>query len=113
MPGPPLPVRLASVAALLVCVAACGSAPAQVPAGRSDIFLIPDTTLVQGLVPRNTTLDAMLRAHGMSAAAAGDVIAMARTVFDPRRLRSSQPFVLETTLAGALRQFEYEIDRDS
>jgi murein DD-endopeptidase MepM/ murein hydrolase activator NlpD len=113
MPVPPPSVRLASVAALLVCIAACGPAPAPAASGRGDIFLIPDTTLVQGLVPRNTTLDAMLRAQGMAAAAAVNVIATARTVFDPRRLRSSQPYLLETTLEGALRQFEYEIDGDS
>jgi hypothetical protein len=34
-------------------------------------------------------------------------------VFDPRRLRSLQPFLLERTLDGALRLFEYEIDNDS
>jgi murein DD-endopeptidase MepM/ murein hydrolase activator NlpD len=33
-------------------------------------------------------------------------------VFDPRRLRSSQPYSLERTLEGTLRLFEYEIDPD-
>jgi murein DD-endopeptidase MepM/ murein hydrolase activator NlpD len=106
-------IRLLSVAALLALPACTAVSPASTPPGRGDIFLIPDTTLVQGLVPRNTTLDAMLRAHGMAAGAVVDVISAARSVFDPRRLRSSQPFVLETTLEGALRQFEYEIDGDS
>jgi murein DD-endopeptidase MepM/ murein hydrolase activator NlpD len=41
------------------------------------------------------------------------VIEAARTVFDPRRLRASQPFMLERTLEGGLRHFEYEIDDDS
>jgi hypothetical protein len=34
-------------------------------------------------------------------------------VFDPRRLRSLQPFSLEQSLDGALRLFEYEIDATS
>ena len=33
-------------------------------------------------------------------------------MFDPRRLRSAQPFSLERTVEGALRFFEYEIDAD-
>jgi hypothetical protein len=36
-----------------------------------------------------------------------------KTVFDPRRLRSLQPFSLEQSLDGALRLFEYEIDAPS
>jgi murein DD-endopeptidase MepM/ murein hydrolase activator NlpD len=34
-------------------------------------------------------------------------------VFDPRRLKSLQPFLLERTILGAVRLFEYEIDADS
>lgn len=114
MRKPPRPVCLASVAALVVCVSACTPAsPAPAPTPRTDIVLTPDTTVVEGLVPRNTTLDTMLRAHGMAATAVTHVISAARAVFDPRRLRSAQPFLLETTLEGALRQFEYEIDGDS
>ena len=35
-----------------------------------------------------------------------------RAVFDPRRLRSLQPFSLERTLEGTLRFFEYEVDAE-
>ena len=55
----------------------------------------------------------MLRTHGLGASAVEEVVAAARAVFDPRRLRSLQPFLLERTLDGALRLFEYEIDADS
>lgn len=107
-------MRLACVVLLLACAPACRTAtPAPVSTSRADIFLTPDTTLVKGVVPRNTTLDAMLRAEGLAATAVSSVISAARTVFDPRRLRSSQPFLLERTLEGALRHFEYEIDADS
>ena len=81
------------------------------PAGR-DIPLTADTTLVSGLVPRSTTLDALLRGHGVADEAALGVVNAAREVFDPRRLRALQPFSLERTLEGTIRFFQYEIDDD-
>ena len=107
--------RAASILALAVVLASCrGAIDAPLPASpvRADIALTPDTTLVRGLVPRNATLETMLRGHGVAAEAASAVIEAARKVFDPRRLRSLQPFSLERTLDGALRYFEYEIDTD-
>ncbi len=104
----------------LFCVAACGGrdeAPdlphASVLSSGTDIHLVPDTTLIQGLVPRNATLGAMLHAEGLAADAVEGVVQAARTVFDPRRLRSLQPFSLERTVDGTLRYFEYEIDGQS
>src|SRR5687768_746427 len=95
-------------------LAACGGEELPAPvAVRPDVSLAPDTTVISGVVPRDATLDAILRGHGVAADAAQAVIASARTVFDPRRLRSLQPFSLERTLDGALRWFEYEIDTDS
>ena len=75
-----------------------------------DISLVPDTTLVRGLISQRTTLDTLLRGHGVADDAAGAVVQAAARVFDPRRLRSLQPFSLERTLEGALRLFEYEVD---
>ncbi|MSO45874.1 MAG: M23 family metallopeptidase [Acidobacteria bacterium] len=96
------------------CVAGCRDAPPP-PSGASlrDIVLTPDTMVLRGEVPRNTTLEVLLRTQGIAQAAAGDVISAARTVFDPRRLRAAQPYSLERTLDGALRAFEYEIDAES
>jgi murein DD-endopeptidase MepM/ murein hydrolase activator NlpD len=55
----------------------------------------------------------MLRENGLAEQAVTAVVDAARAVFDPRRLRASQPFVLERSLEGGLRHFEYEIDADS
>jgi murein DD-endopeptidase MepM/ murein hydrolase activator NlpD len=98
----------------LVFLVGCGQpAPTEpVSVSRSDIALPRDSTVIRGVVPRNATLDAMLREHGVAADAVQAVIAAARTAFDPRRLRSLQPFALERTLDGALALFEYEIDAD-
>ena len=97
------------------CAAGCGDSAPPRSSGSSlrDIFLTPDTMVVRGEVPRNTTLEVLLRTQGLAQAAVGDVITAARTVFDPRRLRAAQPFSLERTLDGVLRLFEYEIDADS
>lgn len=95
---------------------ACGGPPpdeAPSSAQAVDIALPRDTNAVRGLVPRNTTLDTMLREHGLAGEVVQSVITAARTAFDPRRLRSFQPFALEWTRDGALSLFEYEIDGDS
>jgi murein DD-endopeptidase MepM/ murein hydrolase activator NlpD len=103
--------------ASLLVLGACASPPARTdqesPTRIADITLLPDTTLIRGVVPSRTTLDGMLRTHGVAADAVDRVVSAARGVFDPRRLRSSQPFSLERTVEGALRLFEYEIDPDS
>ena len=100
----------------LTWAAACATSeapPAPAASARTDIFLKPDTELIRGLVPRHTTLDGLLRSHGLASDAVQRVIAATRTSFDPRRLRASQPFVLLRTIEGELRRFEYEIDNDS
>jgi murein DD-endopeptidase MepM/ murein hydrolase activator NlpD len=98
----------------VVFLASCAPSPVATPPSLPaiDITLTPDTTVIQGEVPRNTTLASMLSDHGLAGDAVNQVIAAAQSVFDPRRLKSSQPFSLERTLEGALRLFEYEIDPD-
>lgn len=109
------PRRLTAWALLLaVGAAACGTdAPAAPAPAGADIVLTPDTTLVRGVVPERTTLDEMLRAGGLAADVVVASVDAIRTVFDPRRLRASQPFVLLRTLNGGLREFEYDIDPDA
>jgi murein DD-endopeptidase MepM/ murein hydrolase activator NlpD len=106
-------VALIPVAALLLTACGAPAATERPPAiPRKDILLPRDTTVVRGLVPSNTTLDTMLREHGLAGEAVHAVISAARTAFDPRRLRSLQPFALERTRDGRLSLFEYEIDAD-
>ena len=96
-----------------VFAAGCGSgAPPPVSPG-SDITLAPDTELIRGEVEPSATLDAMLREHGLAAQVVNAVVGASQEVFDPRRLRAAQPFLLERDLDGRLRHFEYEIDADS
>jgi murein DD-endopeptidase MepM/ murein hydrolase activator NlpD len=107
-------LRIANLVLAVALCAACAPAP-ETPPSRpgTDIFLTPDTTVVRGLVANAATLETMLRDSGLAADTVSAAIEAARAVFDPRRLRSSQPFTLERTLEGALRYFEYEIDDES
>ncbi len=96
-----------------VGVTACVNDAPSSPPPAQDVFLEPDTTRIQGLVEPRATLDAMLRGHGVAANVVGTVVEAASVVFDLRRLRAAQPFLLERALSGDLRHFEYEIDADS
>lgn len=86
--------------------------PVPSPARLADIVLVPDTELIVGRVPTNATLDTLLRDHRLRDDTVTSVVSLARSVFDPRRLRANQTFRLERTLDGLLRSFEYEIDGD-
>jgi murein DD-endopeptidase MepM/ murein hydrolase activator NlpD len=104
---------IALIPTLVLLIGCSQPVPAEPPLpSRSDIALPAQMTVVRGVVPRNATLDAMLRDHGMAGDVVQAVIAAARSAFDPRRLKSLQPFALERTLDGALSLFEYEIDAD-
>ena len=96
-------------------VAGCNTAAMPMPAASRrvldiDILLKPETLLIRGLVPPNSTLEALLRTHDLTGETVHGLITAARTVFDPRRLRASQPFELVRTMDGRLRRFAYEID---
>ena len=110
-------IRAASTLVLALMLTSCGGEIDELPPpsspARPDVPLAPDTTLIRGVVPRDATLETMLKGHGVAAEAAQAVIDAAREVFDPRRLRSLQPFSLERAFDGTLRQFEYEIDAAS
>jgi murein DD-endopeptidase MepM/ murein hydrolase activator NlpD len=100
----------------LACASCAGEASPPQSArvvATSDVRLIPETFLVQAAVPRSATLDRLLLEHGLQGEVAARVVESVRSVFDPRRLRSQQQFLIERTFSGALRLFEYEIDGNS
>ena len=104
--------RLPILLALLVSLQGCGhTSTPQVT--RPDIHLAPDSKVSRGVVPLESTLEAILLQQGLQTEVVHNVIDTVKTVFDPRRLRFLQPFSLEQSLDGALRLFEYEIDATS
>ena len=105
--------RVTSVIALSALLAGCGGAAQPPKPSQVDVYLAPDTVVARGHVPPGSTLEAMLLGQGLDSGVVHRVIDAARSVFEPRRLRSLQPFSLERSLDGALRLFEYEIDAGS
>jgi murein DD-endopeptidase MepM/ murein hydrolase activator NlpD len=96
----------------LVYLAACRQAPVPVSPPRTDIALANDTETIETRVPRNATLDRLLRDHAVREDLVITIVEAARGSFDPRDLRANNTYRLVRTLDGLLRVFEYEIDAD-
>jgi murein DD-endopeptidase MepM/ murein hydrolase activator NlpD len=105
---------------MLVVAASLGvggcARPADEPLRRrplaADVYLPRDTETIQADVPRNATLDSLLRASRLREELVTAVVASARGVFDPRQIRAGRPYRLVLSLDGLLREFEYQIDAD-
>jgi murein DD-endopeptidase MepM/ murein hydrolase activator NlpD len=93
---------------------ACERGPAPVPPApvRGDQYLAPEIESVSGRVPRDATLASLFVSQGIRADLVPALVSLTRTVFDPRGLKSDHEYVLERTLDGRVRRFEYEIDED-
>lgn len=107
-----LAATLLLVGSLTACAAVPESGAPDTVTRNADIPLTADSVRVEGEVPRGTSLEYLLRDHGLAQTAATRVIDAVREVFDPRQLRASQPFTLVHSVEGLLRLFEYEIDAD-
>ena len=110
--------RFFSLLIVTAGVSACGPAPAPpspVNATHTiarDIALAADTTLVSARVAAGATVASILRTHDVVAADAVALVARAAAVFDLRKVRAHQLYVLVKDAEGLLRRFEYEIDGD-
>ncbi len=79
---------------------------------RADILLPLDSEVIEARLPRNGTLATLLRMHRVEENLAQGVVQAALDVFDLRKLRADQPYRLERTFSGAVRQLIVRIDRD-
>jgi len=100
-----------------VC-AACGARPEPPPPAFSarslarDIALAADTTIVSAKVTAGATLASILRTNEIVASDVAALVERVTTVFDLRKVRVNQPYVLVKTTEGLVRRLEYEIDGD-
>jgi murein DD-endopeptidase MepM/ murein hydrolase activator NlpD len=104
------------VAALALAVplllSACATPPAPPAVRREDLVLPKDSQVFEARVPPNATLAGVLRAHELGEVVVAAIVDAAHAVFDVRRLRADQPYRLEVSVTGAVREFVYRIDAD-
>ena len=99
---------------VLVCASISGSCSrgGANQAGRQDVVLAREVDVLEAVVPRNATLQGVLRSHKASSDLADSIVGAVRAEFDPRRLKANQPYSLVTTLDGLFREFRYTMDAD-
>jgi murein DD-endopeptidase MepM/ murein hydrolase activator NlpD len=103
-----LRITLATAVLAVACAREAPTPPAT--ERRADIELKPETVTVQARVPPSATLDSLLRQQQLSTDIVQSAIEAARSVFNPRQLRSDHSYRLVRTLDGLLHEFEYQID---
>lgn len=103
--------RTCAALALSVAVSACAR-EAPRPSRHADVVLRPEAQVIEARVPRNATLETLLRQHRLSAELVESAVASAREVFNLRQIRADRPYRLVLSLDGMLREFEYQIDAD-
>jgi murein DD-endopeptidase MepM/ murein hydrolase activator NlpD len=81
-------------------------------AAPADIALLRDGDVQDGRVPRNATLETLLRSHNLPPDMSAALVNSVRAVFNPRELRADRPYRIIRTLDGLFREFWYEIDAD-
>ena len=106
-------VKRAVVVALLVASAACGrDEPATTPKVARDVYLGPDGQSIDAVVPRNATLETLLKHHELPSDTMGSLMQAVASVFNPKNLRANQQYRITRTLDGLVREFQYQIDAD-
>ena len=106
--GPTLTVLIAGV-----CACSLPAAPVTESSVQArDVLLPRDVDAVDGRVPRNATLETLLRRHELSAEFTAGVAEAMRGVFNPREIRAEQAYRLTRSVDGLFREFRYQIDTD-
>ncbi len=97
----------------MVVAAACqpsGELPDR-PGGR-DFTLQRDVDTIESRVPRDATLESLLRQNNLPAELTAALVQALSGVFNPRDLRANQSYWLTRSLEGLFREFRYQIDTD-
>jgi hypothetical protein len=74
--------------------------------------LVPDWTQAESIVPRNATLESLLRQENVPADLTTSLVDAVRGVFNPRDLRANQTYWVRRGLDGLFREFRYQINAD-
>jgi murein DD-endopeptidase MepM/ murein hydrolase activator NlpD len=101
-----------AVMAASLAAACARDAPPPAPPQRADTVLPVETRIIDAFVPRQATLETILRQHDLPTALVQAAIEASREVFNPRHLRAERPYRLVLSVDGFLKEFEYQIDTD-
>ena len=95
-----------------MCAGACASGERlpRTSSFRQDVLLVREATTIEAIVPRNATLEELLKRHDLPSDLTTSLVSAVGTVFNPRQLRADRPYRITHTLGGVFREFEYEID---
>jgi murein DD-endopeptidase MepM/ murein hydrolase activator NlpD len=108
-----LSARLAAATLMLLPLVACQAADQeQSRMSRADVRLLAEATTVQSVVPRNATIESLLRQQQLTPELAASVVDAVGGVFNPRELRANQTYWVTRTLDGLFREFRYQINAD-
>jgi murein DD-endopeptidase MepM/ murein hydrolase activator NlpD len=101
--------------ALGLAVASSAACATETPVRRTlaDQRLPAEIETITARVPRNATLETILKQHELAVEFVEAAVKSARTVFNPRSLRADRPYKLVRSFDGVLREFEYQIDADN
>lgn len=77
-----------------------------------DVVLTRDVDIVDAIVPRNATLESVLKSHPGTSPFAESIVGAVRDVFNPRHLQANRPYRVTTTLDGLFQEFRYRLDAD-
>jgi murein DD-endopeptidase MepM/ murein hydrolase activator NlpD len=110
-----MPRRVFLLPVLALCFAGACRQRDDAPFARvmhGDVALPSQIQRIEARVPRNATLETLLRNNKLASQFTDAAVASARLVFNPRSLRADRPYYLVLGIDGALREFVYEIDTD-
>jgi murein DD-endopeptidase MepM/ murein hydrolase activator NlpD len=112
-------MRLGLVVAASATVATAGlvgcafeEQPLPEETGGPDVYLVPDTRVVEDEIPRNATFAGLLASHDMPSEVAYAFVESMRPVFDPTDLQRGHPYRMVYGTDGRFRRFEYHVDED-
>lgn len=97
----------------VLLTAGCRTPEPQVRRTAVDLVLPAEFETITARVPRNATLDSLLRQHELAVDLVHAAVKSTVGVFNLRDLRADRPYKITRSLDGVLREFEYQIDADN
>ena len=96
-----------------IIAAGCRTPEPTVRRTAADLVLPVEFETISARVPRNATLDSLLRQHELAVDLVQAAVKSTTGVFNLRDLRADRPYKITRSIDGVLREFQYQIDADN